>query len=121
MLAVTETLASAVEVALTTAVTGPAGAVYAVGLPLAVCFRLKVPHAPIGLQDQSTPAFDESLVTTAVSELPWFTANEAGAAGLKVIPGIVIVVLPEIDAVLLAVDAAVIVTEFPAGTALGAV
>jgi hypothetical protein len=40
---------------------------------------------------------------------------------LKLIPGAVIVVFPEADLVLSAVDVAVIVTELPAGTALGAV
>jgi hypothetical protein len=121
MLAVTNSLGSDVEVALTTAVTAPEGAVYAVATPLAVCFGLNVPQTLIGEHDQSTPAFDESPVTTAMSGLPWFTSNEAGAAGLKVIPGAVMVVVPETDAALEAVAVAMIFTEFPAGTALGAV
>jgi hypothetical protein len=121
MLAMVETPESAVDVALTLAVTGLAGAVYVVGFPLVVCVGLNVPQVPIGLHDQSTPAFDESPVTTAVSELPWFTSNEAGGTGLNVTPGTVIVVLPKTNLVLSAVDVAVIVTGFVDGTALGAV
>ena len=47
------------------------GAVYAVGMPLAVLPALKVPQAPALPQvtDQVTPAFAESLLTTAAKEL----------------------------------------------------
>ena len=46
------------------------GAVYVVALPLAVDVGLKLPHAPALPQvtDQVTPAFAESLLTTAVSD-----------------------------------------------------
>jgi hypothetical protein len=94
MLAVAATLGSAVDVAFTLAVTAPTGAVYVVATPLAVCAGLNVPHTPIGLHDQSTPAFDESFANTAVIELGWLTLNEVGGAGLNEIEGTVMVVLP---------------------------
>jgi len=59
---------SAVEAALIRAVVAPAGAVYVVAAPLAVCVGLKEPQVPTGLHVQSTPAFVESLATTAVSD-----------------------------------------------------
>ena len=41
------------------------GAVYVVGLPLGVEVGLNVPHVPIGVQVQFTPAFLLSFVTVA--------------------------------------------------------
>jgi hypothetical protein len=38
-----------------------------VAAALAVCVGLNDPHVLAGVQDQSTPAFDESLVTVAAT------------------------------------------------------
>jgi hypothetical protein len=57
-----------VEVAVIVTLPAVAGAVYVVGLPLAVCGGEKVPQVPTGEHDQSTPALLVSLVTAAISE-----------------------------------------------------
>ena len=66
---------SAVEVAViaTLPAVAVAGAVYVVGLPLAVCVGEKVPQleSPEHVTDQSTPALAGSLVTVATSEALW--------------------------------------------------
>jgi hypothetical protein len=66
---------SAVEVAVivTLPAVAVAGAVYVVGLPLAVCVGEKVPQLarPEHVTDQSTPALAGSLATVATSEALW--------------------------------------------------
>jgi len=61
------------------------GAVYVVAVPLAVLVGLNPPQAPALPQvaDQVTPAFLESLLTTAVSDAVALVWSEVGGAGLK--------------------------------------
>ena len=64
---------SAVEVAVIVTLPDVAGAVYVVGLPLAVCAGEKMPQFPALEQvtDQSTPALPVSLATAAISGALW--------------------------------------------------
>ena len=85
---------------------------------------LNVPQGELPqLTDQSTPAFDGSFATTAVSGLFVLISTDEGGAGFKVtlIAGIVMVIAAEIDFVLSAVEVAVIFTVPSLGTAEGAV
>ena len=99
---------------ITTAPAAP-GAEYVVFAPLAVWAAVKLPHEPVGVQVQSTPAFALSLVTVA--------ASVAVPPGSKVVGGAVVMEMaiePEEAAVIemfatavaawLLVDVAVIVT-----------
>lgn len=56
-----------------------------VAAALAVCAGLNDPHVLAGVQDQSTPAFDESLVTVAATCAVAPTCSEVGGAVLKAI------------------------------------
>jgi hypothetical protein len=120
VVAVTETLAVTVAVellvavALITAATAAAGAVYVVLAPLAVCAGLKVPHVPVGVHVQSTPAFAVSFVTVAMNTLGRFTGMDEGRRGVKEIATVlfaaVIVTVATAVAVWVLVELAVIVT-----------
>jgi hypothetical protein len=94
-------------------------------MPLAVWVGLNDPQVPTGAQLQSTPAFDASCETTAVSGFVAFTCIDDGGAGLKTIEigggtG-VIVIVAEADFVESACEVAVTLTVPPEGTAAGAV
>jgi hypothetical protein len=54
-----------------------------VAAPLAVCAGLKLPHALLGAQLQSTPALAESLDTEAVIVAVALTARVVGGAWVK--------------------------------------
>jgi len=118
--AVMFTLAVAVVVPLavalavmTTAVAAP-GAVYVVLAALAVCAGLNDPHAPTGVQDQSTPALVESPVTVALKVEVAFRTNDAGGAlEIAIVVGLVaaeIVTVATAVAPCAVVDVAVMVT-----------
>jgi hypothetical protein len=93
---------SAVDVAVmvTTPPEGTAeGAVYVVAAPLAVCAGLNDPQVLAGTHVQSTPAFDESLVTAAMTWAVVLTSSDAGGAVLKAMAiagGVVPPPLPEL-------------------------
>ena len=104
-----------VAVAVITTEPAPPGAVYVVFAPLAVWAGLKLPHEPVGVQVQSTPAFALSFVTVA--------ASVAVPPGSKVLEGEVVMEMaiePDAAAVMeifetavaawLLVDVAVMVT-----------
>jgi hypothetical protein len=81
--------------------------------PLAVCAGLSVPHVPVGVQVQSTPAFAESFVTVALTVAVPFTASDAGGAVVNeiatVLPAPTVMVATAV-AVCVLVEVAVIVT-----------
>ena len=79
IVAVAACAGAAVGAALIVTVPAVVGAVYVVDAPLAVCVGLKLPHAPAGVQLQSTPAFVLSFETVALSETVPPVARFAGA------------------------------------------
>jgi hypothetical protein len=88
-----------------------------------VCVKLNDPQAELPhVTDQSTPVFNASPVTTAVSGLAVLTCIDGGGPGLKdTLIAPVIVIAAEIDFVLSPVEVAFTVTMPPVGTAAGAV
>ena len=83
---------------------------------------VNAPQAELGVQAQFTPAFDESFDTFAATiKLPP-TLTELGSAGLKetAMPGMM-VTFPEAMSAKFAAEAAMMVTDPPAGTVGGAV
>jgi hypothetical protein len=106
-----------------TAATAAPGAVYVVFAPLAVCAGVNVPHVPVGVQVQSTPAFAESFVTVALTDAVPFTRRDEGGAVVKEMATVLfvaaeIVMVATAIAVWVLVEVAVIVTL---AAALGAV
>jgi len=88
--------------------------------PLAVLDRLNVPHEPLGLQLQVTPAFAESFVSTAeILAVPEINKLAGGAAPKSTEIGKVTV--PAANLVLSETEVAVIVTLPPVGAVAGAV
>jgi hypothetical protein len=129
MVADADFVVSVTEVAVTVTVlpVGTAdGAVYVVAVPLAVLVGLNPPQAPMLPQvtDQVTPAFAESLLTTAVSDVVALVWSEEGGSGLKATEigtAAVMVMVADADFVVSVTEVAVTVTVLPVGTADGAV
>ena len=85
---------------------------------------LNVPQVFDGVHDQVTPELLESPVTTTVRVVVAPGFSDVGGAGLNetdIAPAAVMVMVAEAEAVELFTDVAVMVTEFPAGIAAGAV
>jgi hypothetical protein len=88
IVAETDFVWSAVDVAVTVTVLllGTAlGAVYVMGLPLLVWAGLKDPQSPTQVRDQSTPTFEASFETTAVSVADVPTCTDEGGVPVNAI------------------------------------
>jgi hypothetical protein len=108
-------VAVALLVAVAVITTAPAvpGAVYVVLAPLAVCAGLKLPHVPVGVHVQSTPAIAESLVTVALIAAVPFGCKFVGGAAVNEMatePDAPTVTVATAVVVWLVVDVAVMVT-----------